>query len=201
MATIRKRNGRYQVQIRRQGQPTLSRTFSLRRDADAWARQMETEIERTGLAPDVSAVRTMTVGDILDRYLRTESPQKRSCEFDKVMIGHFLRQPFARLGVVAITPEHLEAYLAIRSKTVGSGTMELPRFGGHPLTYEGECLYASKPPPLPRRVPGPDHRVGARRPLARGSRQGIRTVQPHDPLLACGCWPRRCDAQQASLGP
>lgn len=27
--------------------------------------------------------------------------------------------------------------------------MELPRFDGHPLTYEGECLYAPSRPPYP----------------------------------------------------
>ncbi len=123
MATIRKRNGRYQVQVRRHGQPTQSRTFSHRRDAEAWARQIETEIERTGLAPDVSAVRTVTVSDILERYLRIESPRKLTHEFDHRMIGHFLRQPFAKLGVMAITPDHLESYLAIRIQTVSNGTI------------------------------------------------------------------------------
>jgi hypothetical protein len=39
MATIRRRNGRYQAMIRRRGSPHLSKTFISHRDAKIWARQ------------------------------------------------------------------------------------------------------------------------------------------------------------------
>ena len=47
MATIRTRNGKYQVLIRRQGSPDLTKTFIQRRDAELWARQKEAEIDRS----------------------------------------------------------------------------------------------------------------------------------------------------------
>ena len=46
MATIRKRNSRYQVQVRRRGHPPQSKTFFERKDAQAWARQMEANPDR-----------------------------------------------------------------------------------------------------------------------------------------------------------
>jgi len=41
MATIRKRKDKVEVQIRRTGQPRLSRSFIERKDAPQWAHQME----------------------------------------------------------------------------------------------------------------------------------------------------------------
>ena len=41
MATFRKRNGRWQVQVRRSGQPSVSRTFTRQVEAIAWARKTE----------------------------------------------------------------------------------------------------------------------------------------------------------------
>ncbi|SVE06075.1 uncharacterized protein METZ01_LOCUS458929 [marine metagenome] len=40
MASIRKRNGRYQAQIRLPGKPALSKTFSYKQDAQRWARDL-----------------------------------------------------------------------------------------------------------------------------------------------------------------
>ena len=44
MATIRKRGAKWQVQIRRVGVRAM---FNVRKDAEAWARQMEVQAEVT----------------------------------------------------------------------------------------------------------------------------------------------------------
>ena len=49
MATIRKRGGKWQVQVRRQGMHPASRSFALKSDAARWARQTETEADRKGV--------------------------------------------------------------------------------------------------------------------------------------------------------
>jgi len=41
MATLRKRNGRWQVQVRRSGAGSLSKTFNLKADALKWAREKD----------------------------------------------------------------------------------------------------------------------------------------------------------------
>ena len=48
MATIRKR-GKWQAQVRRSGHRGISRSFILRKDAVAWAREMEVQADRSGL--------------------------------------------------------------------------------------------------------------------------------------------------------
>ena len=45
MATLRKRGERWQVQVRRKGSPSLTRSFLLRSDAQAWAREQELEAD------------------------------------------------------------------------------------------------------------------------------------------------------------
>ena len=50
MASIRKRGDKYQVQIRRQGNPAVSKTFHRKADAQQWARQAEADADKYGLA-------------------------------------------------------------------------------------------------------------------------------------------------------
>jgi hypothetical protein len=60
MATIRRRGTTWQVQVRRHGHATLSRTFRLKADADRWARQKEAEIDRGELPVDTRVLRSHT---------------------------------------------------------------------------------------------------------------------------------------------
>ena len=47
MATITKRGDySWRVQIRRRGMPAIFKTFTYKEDADKWARQIETELDR-----------------------------------------------------------------------------------------------------------------------------------------------------------
>jgi hypothetical protein len=46
MATIRKCGERYQVQIRKTGQPLLPKSFKRKSDAQTWAKTIESEVER-----------------------------------------------------------------------------------------------------------------------------------------------------------
>jgi ATP-dependent DNA ligase len=45
MASIRKHRGKWQVRVRRDG-VAVTKTFSLRKDASAWAREIETNADR-----------------------------------------------------------------------------------------------------------------------------------------------------------
>src|SRR5687768_6797722 len=63
MATIRKKNGKYQVQVRRKGHPTLSRTFVRRADASAWARETEVQFDRGGLPAHSMSLTRLSVAD------------------------------------------------------------------------------------------------------------------------------------------
>lgn len=78
MATIRKRGDKWQVQVRRKGVPPLSRSFFLKADAQAWARQIELEADRSGLSPDTAILHQTTVKDLVSRYLAEVVPRKQS---------------------------------------------------------------------------------------------------------------------------
>jgi len=74
MASIRKR-GPYQweARIRRAGYPLKSRTFESRPEAEAWARSLETEMDRGVFVSRAEAERTK-VAEALERYTREITP-------------------------------------------------------------------------------------------------------------------------------
>ena len=81
MATIRKRTHKWQVLIRRQGL-SISRSFLIRKDAQAWARHMEAQADRGTLPPDAKALDRVTLGELVVRYRDTVTPYigaKTSC--------------------------------------------------------------------------------------------------------------------------
>jgi len=67
MATIRKRGHSWQVQVRKSAHSPLSRTFKRKADAERWARQVETDIERAPLGIDRSKLRSLTLRDLMLR--------------------------------------------------------------------------------------------------------------------------------------
>lgn len=90
MASVKKRVSGYQVQIRRKGFPTVSQSFPNRKDAAAWARMIESEMDR-GIFLDRTEADRTTLGDILKRYQQEVSPLKRSGAIEIVRINRFLR--------------------------------------------------------------------------------------------------------------
>jgi hypothetical protein len=65
MATIRKRGDKYQVQVRRQGVCSISKSFTMLKDAEAWARQTEIQADRHELPSDRKALTQVSLGDLV----------------------------------------------------------------------------------------------------------------------------------------
>jgi Arc/MetJ-type ribon-helix-helix transcriptional regulator len=91
MATFRKRGDKWQARVQRKGQPDLSKSFLLKADAETWARQLESEIDR-GLFQDRSEAERTTFGDLLDRYVKEITPLKKSATSEKQRILRFKRE-------------------------------------------------------------------------------------------------------------
>jgi integrase len=70
MATIRQRGKKWQVQVRRAGSGAVSKSFLRRKDADAWARQMEIRADRTDLPADIAVLKTLKLADLINGYRR-----------------------------------------------------------------------------------------------------------------------------------
>ena len=69
MAHIEKRKSGWRAQVRRRGAPSVSRTFDLRGDAEAWAREIEREFQRGNIGVLRQEAQRTTFEDALDRYL------------------------------------------------------------------------------------------------------------------------------------
>ena len=76
MATLRKRNGKWQVQIRRPHQPSIDKSFIHKSHAQQWARKIEAEIDVKGLLPDTSLLKKHTMLDLINRYLDQVTPKR-----------------------------------------------------------------------------------------------------------------------------
>lgn len=93
MATIRKRANRWHVQVRRRGSQALTRSFAHKRDADRWARDIETAIDQSRLPSNPKVLASVTLGELVRRYRDTVSSTKRRSNIEQIELNAFLRHP------------------------------------------------------------------------------------------------------------
>jgi integrase len=75
MAAIRKRgNLQWEARIRKRGYPTSCKTFETKADAEAWARQIESEMDR-GVFVSRTEAEKYTLSECLDRYIDEYIPR------------------------------------------------------------------------------------------------------------------------------
>ena len=86
MATVRRRNGRYHVQIRRKGFPPITGTFSRLTVARRWIASIEADIENKTYI-DYSEAETTTLNDLLERYETDILPSKKGKKVERYRIG------------------------------------------------------------------------------------------------------------------
>jgi hypothetical protein len=119
MATIRKRNGKYEVQVRRTGQSHLSRTFVEHKDAKVWARQMEIAADRHDLPTIVDKRKmSLTLGALVHRYKDTVTVRKRASENERIALSAFALHPICRKTLSELRPSDFAEYRDERLRTV-----------------------------------------------------------------------------------
>ena len=123
MATITKRGGGWSVQVRRKGFAPQYRTFRLKREAEAWARLQEAGVDRHDAPTDVRALRRITLGDVLRRYVLEVTPRKRGAESERLRLGKVLRAPICDLSLADLTAAPFAAYRDDRLRTVQVATV------------------------------------------------------------------------------
>ena len=107
----------WQAQIQRRG-VRLSKTFTLKTAAIAWASQAEASIinGQTGQLPD------KTFGDLLDRYAKQVSPTKRSAEWEIKRIKAIRLHTIAQVGIRTLNATHVAIWRDERLQTVSNPT-------------------------------------------------------------------------------
>ncbi|MBJ7535078.1 hypothetical protein JDN40_13265 [Rhodomicrobium vannielii ATCC 17100] len=112
---------RWQVpgQVRRLGYPPISRTFTLRKDAEVWGRQKELEIERGDLPVDARVkLKGLTLGALMERYRDSVSNTEEGQGHGTICLNAFTRHSIASKMVVDVTTADFASYRDERLKEI-----------------------------------------------------------------------------------
>ena len=123
MATFRER-GKYshEAQIRRKGHPTLTKTFTYRKDAEAWARMVESEIER-GVFISRSAAESTTLKEALERYEKEITANKRGADKEAYILKRFAAAKLGQRALATIRSLDVAKWRDDRLKSVSAATV------------------------------------------------------------------------------
>ena len=125
MATIIKRGSyQFQASIRRKGYPTQIKTFETRRDAEAWSRSIESEMDTGRFVPTKEADQT-SLYDALKRYADEVTAHKRSSKSELRRIAVWQKHPLAQRSLSQIRGADIASYIRERRASVSSGTIRL----------------------------------------------------------------------------
>jgi integrase len=117
MATIRNRNGRWHVQIRKANARSLSRTFTYRKDAELWVRESEREIELGSCVRSRQEMLNDTLEDLFVRYEREIGVHKKSYTVERYYVRRILAQPFSKVPLHQLTPAYIQTWIDGQRKT------------------------------------------------------------------------------------
>lgn len=118
MASIRKHNNKWQVQVRRKGHSSFTKSFTYRKDAESWSRTKERELDNGGPSLDKAKLRTTTLADLLIKYRDTIVTKKRSVRIETYLINNFIQHKSATQSLAAVSPKTFADYRDERLKIV-----------------------------------------------------------------------------------
>jgi integrase len=95
MASITKRGKYWRAQVRRRGYPEQFSSFDTKAEADAWARNIENQMDRGIWVSRKEAERT-TLGEALERYQLEIVPNKSHPDIEKGKVDRWKRTSLAR---------------------------------------------------------------------------------------------------------
>ena len=122
MATIRRRNNKWQAIIRKDNFKIIYKTFSLKEDAVRWARETEVKIEQ-GLYQDLTLAKTTKLKDVLTQYRDRVSVNKKGYEQERYKINKIIRSDIADKTLSSLTPLVLFEYIEQHKKLYTASTI------------------------------------------------------------------------------
>nr|WP_288120690.1 site-specific integrase [Thiomonas sp.] len=122
MATFVQRKNGWQAKVRRRGMPSISRTFDLKADAEAWAREVEREAQRgnvgalrddAGRTTLAQAVELYVAGPV--QFLASRADVTRYMDAARARFGSFFLSAIRGVDVAAWRDELLNSGLSAQS--------------------------------------------------------------------------------------
>jgi|GEM_PF-1580636 len=122
MASLRKRNSRWEVRVRRSGQPTQTKTFTLKSDAQQWAREAEIALEKGELLqkPKCSPI---TLEGAIKRYLVEVAIHHKGVASERYRLWAMVNRLGTSKPITAITSKDIASYKVERQKEVTSASV------------------------------------------------------------------------------
>lgn len=125
MASITKRGPyQFQAQIRRKGYPLQNKTFETKKDAEQWARVVESEMDR-GVFVDRSELERTTLKELLERYANEITLNKRAYRAELNRIKQLQRHPLAERSLASLRAVDFSSYRDKRLHSVSPRTVQL----------------------------------------------------------------------------
>lgn len=122
MASLRKRNDRWEVRVRRTGQPTQTKTFTLKSDAIQWARETELALERGLLNPRPQSF-SMSFQEAAERYLNEVAVYHKGGQVEQYRLRKLVKNLGNTKPLNAIAASDVAKLKTQRLLEVSSGTV------------------------------------------------------------------------------
>jgi integrase len=122
MASITKRKGRYQVQVRRVGHPSRAKSFHYLADAKKWALKVERDLE---MEPQLAseAAKQFTFFELSDRFDQVVIAGLKSASRERSRL-RLMKNRLGDVSVSLIDAQYLAAYRDSRTDLVSSQTIK-----------------------------------------------------------------------------
>ena len=122
MASLRKRNEKWQARFHRQGQPPVVKSFHSKADALKWARNVESQLDLGTLAPKQTMPRLMPM---VERYVEEVTPTKKGESQERYRAAQINKTKLAEMFIDKITGEVVAKYRDERLTQVSNNTVRL----------------------------------------------------------------------------
>jgi integrase len=90
MASVKPYREGWRAVIRRVGYPVRSKIFKIKKDADAWAREIESSMDNNKYR-DLAKAKEHTVGALFERFRDEVCPHRKGARWDRVRINFLLK--------------------------------------------------------------------------------------------------------------
>ena len=122
MASIGQQGNSWQTRVRRKGYPDITKSFNTRKDAERWARSVETSLDR-GTYIDPTEAEKVTLGDLIGRYIKEVLPSMKGYVEDSYRLKAIQRRDIAKINMARLSSLQIASYRDERLTKVAPNTV------------------------------------------------------------------------------